>query len=78
MPKLKFVVIIGGGLLLSPDLQEKAYSAKIESPSLHFIGMKYGGYVQNYIHPRYLMKCQKREFNLTEGIFLQVEKLTSG
>ncbi|KMZ73326.1 Serine hydrolase family protein [Zostera marina] len=38
VPKLKFVVIIGGGLLLSPDLQEKAYSAKIESPSLHFIG----------------------------------------
>ncbi|KAJ0981449.1 hypothetical protein J5N97_009704 [Dioscorea zingiberensis] len=38
VPKLKFVIIIGGAKFQSPVVSEKAYSIKITIPSLHFIG----------------------------------------
>ncbi|KAH7679640.1 Dihydrofolate reductase protein [Dioscorea alata] len=38
VPKLKFVVIIGGAKFPSPTVAEKAYSTRISCPSLHFIG----------------------------------------
>ena len=39
MPKVKYVVIIGGAKFRSPAVAEKAYAAKIKCPSLHFIGI---------------------------------------
>nr|CAD1826965.1 unnamed protein product [Ananas comosus var. bracteatus] len=38
VPKVKYVVIIGGAKFQSPAVAEKAYATKIECPSLHFIG----------------------------------------
>ncbi|KAL5102574.1 hypothetical protein RYX36_006901 [Vicia faba] len=38
VPKVKFLIIIGGAKFLEPSLVEKAYSSKIGCPSLHFIG----------------------------------------
>lgn len=39
MPKIKYLVIIGGAEFQSPGVAEKAYAAKIKCPSLHFIGI---------------------------------------
>ncbi|EHA8592435.1 putative Rhodanese-like domain-containing protein 6 [Cocos nucifera] len=39
VPKVKYVVIIGGAKFQSPVMAEKAYASRIESPSLHFIGI---------------------------------------
>ncbi|XP_077224684.1 dihydrofolate reductase-like [Tasmannia lanceolata] len=38
VPKIKFLIIIGGAKLASPTWSEKAYSSQIECPSLHFLG----------------------------------------
>ncbi|KAL3577154.1 hypothetical protein D5086_022437 [Populus alba] len=38
VPKIKFLIIIGGAMLKSPSLAEKAYGSPIECPSLHFLG----------------------------------------
>lgn len=38
VPKIKYLVIIGGAKFQSPAVAEKAYAAKIKCPSLHFIG----------------------------------------
>lgn len=38
VPKIKFIMIIGGAKFQVPDVAEKAYSDPIECPSLHFIG----------------------------------------
>ncbi|XP_058747769.1 uncharacterized protein LOC131620653 [Vicia villosa] len=38
VPKVKFLMIIGGAKFLEPSVVEKAYSSKISCPSLHFIG----------------------------------------
>ncbi|XP_078441359.1 dihydrofolate reductase-like [Wolffia australiana] len=38
VPKLKFVVIIGGAKFKAPEVAEMAYSKKICCPSLHFLG----------------------------------------
>ncbi|KAL9229158.1 hypothetical protein vseg_004655 [Gypsophila vaccaria] len=38
VPKVKFLVIIGGAKLKSEQWAEKAYSSPIECPSLHFLG----------------------------------------
>ncbi|CAA6664363.1 unnamed protein product [Spirodela intermedia] len=38
VPKLKFVMIIGGAKFASPVVAEMAYSEKISCPSLHFLG----------------------------------------
>jgi len=38
VPKIKYLIIIGGAKFLSPALAEKAYASKIACPSLHFIG----------------------------------------
>ncbi|KAF8404675.1 hypothetical protein HHK36_009563 [Tetracentron sinense] len=40
VPKIKFLIIIGGGMLKSPILAENAYSSPIDCPSLHFLGEK--------------------------------------
>ncbi|XP_010530093.1 PREDICTED: esterase OVCA2-like isoform X2 [Tarenaya hassleriana] len=40
VPKIKFLIIIGGGKFKSPSVAEKAYSSLIEIPSLHFLGEK--------------------------------------
>ncbi|CAI8590793.1 unnamed protein product [Vicia faba] len=37
VPKVKFLIIIGGAKFLEPSVVEKAYSSKIGCPSLHFI-----------------------------------------
>uniref|UniRef100_A0A5B7BP23 Serine hydrolase domain-containing protein n=1 Tax=Davidia involucrata TaxID=16924 RepID=A0A5B7BP23_DAVIN len=38
VPKIKFLIIIGGAKLKSPSLAEKAYSSPIQCPSVHFLG----------------------------------------
>ncbi|GMH31376.1 hypothetical protein Nepgr_033219 [Nepenthes gracilis] len=38
VPKIKFIIIIGGAKFRSESLVEKAYSSQIECPSLHFLG----------------------------------------
>nr|CAB3487207.1 unnamed protein product [Digitaria exilis] len=38
VPKIKYLIIIGGAKFLSPTMAEKAYANKIACPSLHFIG----------------------------------------
>ncbi|MED6141012.1 hypothetical protein PIB30_099138 [Stylosanthes scabra] len=38
VPKVKFLIIIGGAKFRSPWVAEKAYSSPIRSPSLHFLG----------------------------------------
>ncbi|CAJ2652379.1 dihydrofolate reductase-like [Trifolium pratense] len=38
VPKVKFLVIIGGAKFKAPSIVEKAYSSTIGCPSLHFIG----------------------------------------
>ncbi|KAI3961782.1 hypothetical protein MKW92_037629 [Papaver armeniacum] len=42
VPKIKFVIIIGGAMFQSPAIAEKAYSpsSPVQSPSLHFLGEK--------------------------------------
>ncbi|KAF1871413.1 hypothetical protein Lal_00020206 [Lupinus albus] len=40
VPKVKFLIIIGGGKFKSPSLAEKAYPSPITCPSLHFLGEK--------------------------------------
>ncbi|ERN02923.1 esterase OVCA2 [Amborella trichopoda] len=38
VPKIKFVIIIGGAKFRCPNVAEKAYSSPITCPSLHFLG----------------------------------------
>ncbi|XP_010266516.1 PREDICTED: esterase OVCA2-like [Nelumbo nucifera] len=38
VPKIKFLIIIGGAKFQSPTVAENAYSLPIECPSLHFLG----------------------------------------
>ncbi|KAF7141216.1 hypothetical protein RHSIM_Rhsim06G0075100 [Rhododendron simsii] len=38
VPKINFLIIIGGAKLKEPSLAEKAYSCSIRCPSLHFLG----------------------------------------
>lgn len=38
VPRIKFVIIIGGAKLRAPLLAEKAYSSPIQCPSIHFLG----------------------------------------
>ncbi|XP_073035695.1 uncharacterized protein [Primulina eburnea] len=38
VPKIKFVVIIGGAKFKNPSVVEKAYSSLIQCPSVHFLG----------------------------------------
>jgi len=38
VPKLKYIMIIGGAKFKSPAVAEKAFSSKIACPSLHFLG----------------------------------------
>ncbi|TKW04683.1 hypothetical protein SEVIR_7G125700v4 [Setaria viridis] len=38
VPKIKYLIIIGGAKFLSPTVAEKAYANKIACTSLHFIG----------------------------------------
>ncbi|KAI9201215.1 hypothetical protein LWI28_020200 [Acer negundo] len=40
VPKINFLIIIGGAQLKSPTVAEKAYSSPIQCPSLHFLGEK--------------------------------------
>ena len=38
VPKVKFLIIVGGAKFRSPSVMDKAYSSSISCPSLHFIG----------------------------------------
>lgn len=38
VPKIKYLIIIGGAKFRSPTVADKAYANKIACPSLHFIG----------------------------------------
>ncbi|KAM5575487.1 hypothetical protein ABKV19_014446 [Rosa sericea] len=38
VPKIKFLIIIGGAKFKSPTVAENAYSSPIQIPSLHFLG----------------------------------------
>ena len=38
VPKVKFIIIIGGAKFRAPSVAENAYSSTIQCPSLHFIG----------------------------------------
>ncbi|CAH8391778.1 unnamed protein product [Eruca vesicaria subsp. sativa] len=38
VPKIKFIIIIGGAMLRSTKVVEDAYSYSIDTPSLHFLG----------------------------------------
>ncbi|KAK3144636.1 hypothetical protein QOZ80_4AG0315760 [Eleusine coracana subsp. coracana] len=38
VPKIKYLIIIGGAKFLSPTMADKAYAKKITCPSVHFIG----------------------------------------
>lgn len=38
VPKLKFIIIIGGAKFRGPSVAENAYSSPVSCPSLHFLG----------------------------------------
>ncbi|XP_010272959.1 PREDICTED: esterase AGAP003155-like [Nelumbo nucifera] len=38
VPKIKFVIIIGGAKFMSPTVADNAYASLIECPSVHFLG----------------------------------------
>lgn len=38
VPKIKFIIIIGGAMFRSTEVVEDAYSPSIDTPSLHFLG----------------------------------------
>ncbi|KAJ4954234.1 hypothetical protein NE237_011017 [Protea cynaroides] len=38
VPKIKFLIIIGGAMFRAASVAEKAYSSPIDCPSLHFLG----------------------------------------
>ena len=38
VPKIKFLIIIGGAKLKAKSWADKAYASPIECPSLHFLG----------------------------------------
>ncbi|KAF9687361.1 hypothetical protein SADUNF_Sadunf02G0085600 [Salix dunnii] len=38
VPKIKFLIIIGGAMFKSPSVAEKAYSSPVKCTSLHFLG----------------------------------------
>ncbi|OVA15258.1 Serine hydrolase FSH [Macleaya cordata] len=38
VPKIKFLIIIGGAKFRSPTITDNAYSSRIECPSVHFLG----------------------------------------
>lgn len=38
VPKIKFLIIVGGAKFREPSVAEKAYSSPIQCPSLHFLG----------------------------------------
>ncbi|KAF5746780.1 hypothetical protein HS088_TW06G00955 [Tripterygium wilfordii] len=40
VPKIKFLIIIGGAKFKSPTVAEQAYSAPIQCPTLHFLDEK--------------------------------------
>lgn len=39
VPKIKFLVIIGGAMFKAPSIAEKAYASPIQCQSLHFLGI---------------------------------------
>lgn len=39
VPKIKFLIIIGGAKFRAPAVVENAYASPVECPSLHFLGM---------------------------------------
>ncbi|PIA30422.1 hypothetical protein AQUCO_05600106v1 [Aquilegia coerulea] len=53
VPKIKFLIIIGGGMVLNPALAEKAFVPPIKCPSVHLIGQR------DYIRPHgnKLLEC---------------------
>ncbi|KAG8064747.1 hypothetical protein GUJ93_ZPchr0004g38932 [Zizania palustris] len=57
VPKIKYLIIIGGAKFLSPTVAEKAYANKIKCPSVHFLGdndflKTYGEkLVESYVDP---------------------------
>ncbi|KAK2429993.1 dihydrofolate reductase [Trifolium repens] len=57
VPKVKFLIIIGGAKFKAPSVVEKAYSSTIDCPSLHFIGendflKQYGKeLIESYVDP---------------------------
>lgn len=38
VPKIKFLIIVGGAMFRAPSVAENAYSSPIRCPSLHFLG----------------------------------------
>jgi len=38
VPKIKYLIIVGGAMFKSPSVAEKAYASPIQCPSLHFLG----------------------------------------
>ncbi|XP_020255851.1 esterase AGAP003155-like [Asparagus officinalis] len=38
VPKMKYLIIIGGAKFQNPEVAKKAYSSEIKCPSVHFIG----------------------------------------
>ncbi|KAJ8541331.1 hypothetical protein K7X08_002147 [Anisodus acutangulus] len=57
VPKIKYLIIIGGAKLQNKPLAEKAYSSAITCPSIHFLGeqdylKKYGmELLESFVHP---------------------------
>lgn len=41
VPKIKFLIIIGGAKFKSPAVADDAYASPIQCPSLHFLGNFY-------------------------------------
>lgn len=39
VPKIKFLIIIGGAKFKATSVAEKAYGSPIQCPSLHFLGI---------------------------------------
>ena len=39
VPKINFLIIVGGAKLQEPSLAKKAYSSPILCPSVHFLGI---------------------------------------
>lgn len=56
VPKIKFLIIIGGAKLKSPSLAEKAYSSTIQCQSVHFLGISLSSFVCMAVNDYSLIK----------------------
>ncbi|CAN4092382.1 unnamed protein product [Withania somnifera] len=83
VPKIKYLIIIGGAKLQNKQMAEKAYSSPITCPSLHFLGTfcsyNYWNHVlihhpNGHIIPRFDEKGQESMLSFIEKMQAEINK----